>query len=225
MMELQIEALIEGMFKMVLALICSGVLGMERGLKKRPAGFRTYMLVCLGATLAMMTNQYICEAYVTGDPSRMGAQVISGIGFLGAGTIITTRHSKVRGLTTAAGLWAVACIGLAIGIGFYEGAIIGTAMIFLAMVSMHRLDTFITASANEAMMYIELDKISSMKNLTAFLKEKEIKILEMETESIEQQDGKGIAVIASLKLPTKNVHQMLPYMLGKVEGVTYVEEI
>ena len=80
-------------------------------------------------------------------------------------------------MTTAAGLWAVACIGLAIGIGFYEGAIIGTAMIFLAMVSMHRLDAFITASANEAMMYIELDKISSMKNLTAFLKKKKLKYL------------------------------------------------
>ena len=110
-------ALLEATIKMALALICGGVLGIERGRKKRPAGFRTYMLVCLGATLVMMTNEHICHAYGTGDMARMGAQVVNGIGFLGAGTIITTGHNRVKGLTTAAGLWAAACIGLAIGSG------------------------------------------------------------------------------------------------------------
>ena len=73
-------------FKIALALICAGVIGIERGRKKRPAGFRTYMVVCLGATLVMMTNEYLCEVYGTGDVARLGAQVINGIGFLGAGT-------------------------------------------------------------------------------------------------------------------------------------------
>ena len=157
MIDFQLERLAEVAIKLVMALICGGLLGLERGRKKRPAGFRTYMLVCIGAALVMMTNQYISELYETGDPSRMGAQVVSGIGFLGAGTIITTGHNRVKGLTTAAGLWASACVGLAIGIGFYEGAIIGTVMIFFAMVAMHTLDEKITASAKIVTMYIEFD--------------------------------------------------------------------
>ena len=133
-MTLNWEIIIDAFIKMLLALLCGGVLGVERGRKKRPAGFRTYMLVCLGATLAMMINDFVWLKYGTGDPTRLGAQVISGIGFLGAGTIITTGHNRVKGLTTAAGLWAAACIGLAIGVGYYEGAIIGTTMIVIIMV-------------------------------------------------------------------------------------------
>ena len=159
-MVFEFEKLAEVALKLILALICGGLLGIERGRKKRPAGFRTYMLVCIGASLVMMTNDYISMMYQTGDPSRMGAQVISGIGFLGAGTIITTGHNRVKGLTTAAGLWASACVGLAIGIGFYEGAILGTVMIFFAMVTMHTLDEKITASARVVTMYVEFDRIS-----------------------------------------------------------------
>ena len=106
------------------AVIIGGLLGLERGLKNRPAGLRTYMLVCVGACLIMLTNQYIYQVYGTGDPVRMGAQVVSGIGFLGAGTIIVTRRSQIKGLTTAAGLWAAAGVGLTLGIGFYEAAVV-----------------------------------------------------------------------------------------------------
>lgn len=224
-MELQFEKLVEVSIKLVVALICGGILGIERGRKKRPAGFRTYMLVCIGATLVMMTNQYISDVYMTGDPSRMGAQVISGIGFLGAGTIITTGHNRVKGLTTAAGLWASACVGLAIGIGFYEGAILGTIMILFAMVSMHNLDDRITASARLVMVYVEFDRISSLKNLTAFLKEKGIKITDMETEEGEMSDVAQAAAILTLRLPSNNMKLMLSYMISAVEGITYVEEI
>lgn len=128
---LELNSIVEITVKLLLALLCGGILGIEREHKKRPAGFRTYMLVSLGSALVMMTNQYIWEYYGIGDPTRMGAQVINGIGFLGAGTIIVTGHNRVKGLTTAAGLWTAACIGLAIGIGFYEGAVIGTIMFFL----------------------------------------------------------------------------------------------
>mgnify|MGYP001027887749 CR=1 FL=1 len=107
----------------MLTLTIGGMIGLERGSKNQSAGFRTYMLVCLGAASVMMTNQYICDHFESGDPSRLGAQVISGIGFLGAGTIIVTKRNQVRGLTTAAGLWSSACLGLAVGIGFYEGAV------------------------------------------------------------------------------------------------------
>lgn len=110
-----------------------GVIGLERDLKNHAAGFRTYILVCLGSSIVMMTNQFIFNNYELGDPARMGAQVISGIGFLGAGTIMVTNHNHVKGLTTAAGLWSAACIGLAIGIGFYEGALAGGGALLLIM--------------------------------------------------------------------------------------------
>lgn len=213
------------LFRIFLAILLGGILGMERGRKNRPAGFRTYILVCLGAALVMMTNQYVCDVYHTGDPVRLGAQVISGIGFLGAGTIITTGHNRVKGLTTAAGLWASACVGLAIGIGFYEGAIIGTVMIFFAMVAMHTLDEKITASAKIVTMYIEFDKISSLKNVTAFLKEKGIKISDIETEEGEMSEAANAAAIITLRLPNNNIRLMLGYMLSSLDGVTYVEEL
>lgn len=116
--------------RIVLSLIIGGILGLERGRKNRPAGFRTYILVCLGSTLVMMTNQYVYQVFGTSDPTRMGAQVVSGIGFLGAGTIIVTGRQQIKGITTAAGMWTSACCGLAIGIGFYEGAIAGGIIVF-----------------------------------------------------------------------------------------------
>ncbi len=224
LIEMEMERLLIVAVKLLLALICGGVLGIERGRKKRPAGFRTYMLVCLGSTLVMMTNQYICEQYMTGDPSRMGAQVISGIGFLGAGTIITTGHNRVKGLTTAAGLWASACVGLAIGIGFYEGAILGTVMIFVAMVALHSLDNQLIISARMVILYVELNNITALKNITAFFKEKAIKLMDIESQSPQKAES-GAAAIITLKLPSQKIQSMLVYMIEAVEGVTYVEEI
>ena len=119
--------------RLLSALVMGGILGLERGMKNRPAGLRTYMLVCVGSCLIMMTNQYIFQATGTGDPTRMSAQVISGIGFLGAGTIIVTGKQQVKGLTTAAGLWASACVGLAIGAGFYECVILAFVLVFLVV--------------------------------------------------------------------------------------------
>lgn len=119
--------------RVALAVGVGGIIGLERDLKNHAAGFRTYILVCLGSTIVMMTNQFILDMYQSGDPARMGAQVISGIGFLGAGTIMVTNNNHVKGLTTAAGLWSAACIGLAIGIGFYEGALAGGGALLLIM--------------------------------------------------------------------------------------------
>ena len=126
--------------RILAAVILGGIIGLERGLKNRPAGLRTYMLVCVGSCLIMLTNQYIYQMYNVGDPVRMGAQVVSGIGFLGAGTIVVTRRNQIKGLTTAAGLWAAAAVGLAVGIGLYEAAILGGATIFLVLSIIHRWD-------------------------------------------------------------------------------------
>ena len=130
--------------KLVLAVILGGSIGLERGRKRRPAGFRTHILVCMGATLAMCISRYCVETLgITVDVSRLGAQVINGIGFLGAGTIIVTRRQEVKGLTTAAGLWACACMGLAVGAGFFECAIIA----FSAITALFSAPTVRKASA------------------------------------------------------------------------------
>ena len=121
-MELREVTYLAVFLRIFAAVIVGGLLGLERGMKHRPAGLRTYMLVCVGACVIMLTNQYIFQTASTGDPVRMGAQVISGIGFLGAGTIFVSQK-KIAGLTTAASLWNVACLGLAVGMGHYVVAI------------------------------------------------------------------------------------------------------
>jgi putative Mg2+ transporter-C (MgtC) family protein len=220
-----LEGILDALVKMILALVCGGAIGIERGRKKRPAGFRTYMLVCLGATLVMMTNDFICQVYGTGDVARMGAQVVNGIGFLGAGTIITTGHNRVKGLTTAAGLWASACIGLAIGSGYFAGAVIGTFMIVVVMVFLHSFDRRLMANTKVVMLYMEFKKMSAIRRLSAFAKENQIAVDDVEIESPDPTKASKVAAVITLRLPTKSVHSELIEKIGDIEGIIYVEEI
>lgn len=219
------QSILNVFIKTTLALLCGGIIGIERGRKKRPAGFRTYMLVCLGATLVMMTNDYICKLYGTGDVARMGAQVVNGIGFLGAGTIITTGHNRVKGLTTAAGLWAAACIGLAIGSGYYEGAVIGTLMIVVIMVVLHSLDRRLLASTKVVVLYVEVRKMEIIRQMSAFIKERQIIVDDVEIERPDSTEVGKICAVVSLRLPTKIIHTELIEQVSALEGVIYVEEI
>lgn len=120
--------------RLVLALLCGGLIGMQRERHGRAAGFRTHIIVCIGSALAAMTGIFTSEtlAFST-DPMRLSAQVLSGIGFLGVGTILVTGHLHVKGLTTAAGLWTIAAVGLAIGAGFYEAAILCVLILAIVM--------------------------------------------------------------------------------------------
>ncbi|MBR2812268.1 MAG: MgtC/SapB family protein [Solobacterium sp.] len=120
------------LFRMVMGFIAGGVIGLERSYKNKSAGFRTHILVCIGAVVASMTGQYLYLVLgLSADMSRIPTQVISGISFIGAGTIVVTRNKTVKGLTTAAGIWTTAIIGIAIGAGFYEGALIAIALVLL----------------------------------------------------------------------------------------------
>lgn len=148
--------------RIIVSFVLGGMLGMERGLKQRPAGLRTYMLVCVGACLIMLTNEYVVQVCGTGDPVRMGSQVVSGIGFLGAGTIIVTKHNQIKGLTTAAGLWAAAAVGLATGIGFYEAAITGAVVIFITLSVLSNLDDRMHRKTDHFDVYVELPPAVSL---------------------------------------------------------------
>jgi putative Mg2+ transporter-C (MgtC) family protein len=149
----------EIVLKLFLAMILGGVIGLEREIGNRPAGFRTHTLVCMGSVLVMLTSQYVYQAYGQDvDLTRLGAQVISGIGFLGAGTILKD-GSRVRGLTTAASLWVVACIGLAIGIGFYWGALATAVLSYITLVLLKRLEGHLIKSPRRFDINLEIPNV------------------------------------------------------------------
>lgn len=211
--------------RMVLAMILCGVIGIERGIKNRPAGFMTYLLVGCGSTLIMITNQYIADKYVGIDPTRMAAQVVSGIGFLGAGTIITTSKREVRGLTTAAGLWAAAAVGLAIGIGFYSAAVIGTVLIMLSLIWLKKIDAYVKTHARVIEIYLEYNREFSMKKLLDYFEEQQYELFDMEIGKIKTLDGELGNLNFMLDLKQKVNHGILISQIEDISGITNVREV
>lgn len=211
--------------RVALALVMGGMIGLERGSKNQPAGFRTYMLVCLGATVVMMTNQYISDIYKMGDPSRLGAQVISGIGFLGAGTILVTKRNQVRGLTTAAGLWSAACLGLAIGIGFYEGALIVGVAILLIMTVLQKVEYFFREHSKFLRLYTNFESAESMNKFIEFSNENNIKIIDMQISRIHEKKEREIVAIFSIKMKKHHSHSEIIQLLSNIDGLKFIEEI
>ena len=130
--------------RLLTAAFCGGIIGLERDLKSRPAGFRVHILVCLGGAVAAMTGHFLYLGLgLPADITRIGAQVLSGMGFIGAGTILVTNNHSVKGLTTAAGIWTSGIIGVAVGGGFYEGGLLTTALLLLTQTLIARMDSHI----------------------------------------------------------------------------------
>ncbi len=211
--------------RLVLAVILGGIIGFERGRSGRPAGLRTHILVCLGAVLAMMTNQYIYEEFGVSDPTRMAAQVISGIGFLGAGTILVTGRHQVKGLTTAAGLWATACMGLAIGIGFYKAAIAACIMITFATVVLHRFDNFLVSKSKMMDLYVEFSNTVPITSVLDTLKSFHVNIESIEIVKPTYGANAQLAAIMTIKLKQKKARVDVIAKLCSLEGVEFAEEI
>ncbi len=213
-------------FRLFLAIVCGGIIGLERGWKKRPAGLRTHILVCIGATLTMMTGQYVRDFFGgTSDPARIGAQVVTGVGFLGAGTIMLTGKHQVKGLTTAAGLWASACMGLCIGIGFYMGAIVGCIFIFIATTLLHRIDRFVMASSKVLELYIDFNDSAAVTRFMDEIKQLNLQLTKIQNVGEQNQLAGSVGVFATLKLPSKSNHREIISKIKMIEGVYYVEEI
>ena len=166
--ELNIQSLI---IRCLLAMVLSGVIGLQRGRHGRAAGLRTHVLVSLGGALTVMLGLYVTqELCFDADPMRVGAQVISGIGFLGVGTILVKGDAKITGLTTAAGLWATAAIGMAVGAGFYEGAIIVATLMIITFTIFVKLEIKINKNVKQMYIYIELDQADKASEVVYFLK-------------------------------------------------------
>ena len=211
-------------FRILFSLILGGILGLERGLKNRPAGLRTYILVCMGSCIVMMTNQYVYQVYDTGDPVRMAAQVISGIGFLGAGTIIVTNRNQIKGLTTAAGLWASACIGLSIGIGLYEVAIVGGAAIFIVLTLLNHWDYFIRNRAKDVEVYVE---IPEKMTFSFFLHESKMRGIIIRNVQMEEETGSDgrFCFICTLRGVKRMEHTEMLKLMRTISPDIYIEEI
>lgn len=208
--------------KLVLSCILGGIIGYERESVNRPAGFRTHILVCIGATLVMILNIYLVRTYseyVNLDPGRFGAAVISGIGFLGAGTIIR-QGPNVTGLTTAASLWACACIGLAIGAGVYELAIIAAVLVIIILATFARFENKITPKKLKGNLYLEINSKPGQIGLIGnLLGKNNVKIRDIEINNIDDNKSE---IYLQLFYPKKvNIDDLIDEFYN-LEGINKV---
>lgn len=225
------------MLRIILAMIVGGIIGFEREKKGRPAGFRTYMLVAVGATMTvilsqyldyMLNNRWVLTADHIGiktDLSRFGAQVINGVGFLGAGTIIVTGRQEVKGLTTAAGLWASACMGIAIGAGFYECMIIGTLLIVGCMKLLPFIENVVTNRARNMSIYVGMDSIENLGGVVGYMKLSGIGLFDVEVDKAENENLSHVNALFSIRLPKHLQHAEVLAKIATMDGIIAIEEV
>lgn len=225
------------LLRLVLAMAFGGMIGLERGRKHRAAGFRTYMLVCLGSALTSILSQYLFVqlgtvwaeiAVTTGkqvDVSRLGAKVYSGIGFLAAGTIIVTGQQEVKGMTTAAGLWASACMGIAIGAGFYECVIIAFVLMFLCIHFLPVVEVYLLENARNMNIYVELKSLDELGVLLSHVKAQGVQIYGVEIDRGGEEYHRYPSAVLSVPAQCASAAPQILAALSEVHGVTMIDEI
>ena len=218
-------SLLSMIIRLLLALIVGIVIGGNRSVKHRGAGIKTHSLVCLGSAIVMMLGQYLYINFPEKvDIARIGAQVVSGVGFLGVGTIIVTGKNQVKGLTTAAGLWTSACLGLAAGIGYVEGVIICLVLVLFTLTFLKRLDDVLRNKAKNTEFYIEFDSERSVGNFI-----KNVHSLGWKMSIVElsrgDEEGHGRTAIVTIKVDERKTRSKLKDILKKMEGLEVVEEL
>ncbi len=212
--------------RLILSMVCGGIIGLTRSVKRRGAGFKTHSLVCLGSALVMMTGQYIYENFgAISDIARLAAQVVSGVGFLGVGTIMVTRDNHIKGLTTAAGLWTCAGIGLSIGIGFYSGAVVTTVLVLFIYKFMGRIDEIAYEHSRVLDVYIEFESRRVIAAFLSAVKEKNYKIIQMELNKSKKNKDEIVNATLVLEVAEKLKHDAVIDELNQMPGVEYAEEI
>ena len=210
------------LLRLILSAILGGLLGFERGKDQQNAGLRTYMLVGIGSATAMLTGEFMFLKYGTGDPARIGAQVVSGIGFLGAGSIIVSDRSpeRVKGLTTAAGLWASACMGLAVGCGLYIAAVICTLLVYVIMKYLRKLEHHLMIKNPDLNIYLEVEPGTSLAYISREFKKSGFEIKELKLISEERDFDR---MILSFSNNDKRLHDEIYRELKKIEGISFVQ--
>ena len=210
--------------RLLFALGVGLVIGIDREMKRRVAGIKTHILVCVGAAMVMITSQYMLTRFGTGDPARLGAQVISGVGFLGVGTIIVTGRNQVRGLTTAASIWACACLGLAAGIGFIEGVIVALLFIVFTLKVLGKLDKVVQKRAREIDFYIEFENNEGLNKFSEKMREDGNRIVRIQVGKCE---GEGEYPNALVNIRVKDRDRMAVFFaeIRHLSYVRFVEEL
>jgi len=213
--------------RMVTAVICGGLIGLEREYRRRTAGFRTHILICMGAAITTLTSQYmLLELKMFTDVSRLGAQVIAGIGFIGAGTIIVTNNKRVKGLTTAAGMWTAAIIGLVCGAGFVECAIIATLAVLFAEILLIHLEFRFARKLRDINLYVEYDRAKSIESIIRSIKEKKVRMNGLEISRITGEgDEHSYCAIINIQTSREKLDTEVIEDITAIEGVLNIEEL
>lgn len=211
--------------RLLFALTVGLIIGIDRERKRRVAGIKTHILVCLGSALVMITSQYMMlEFGEVADISRMGAQVISGVGFLGVGTIIVTGRNQVKGLTTAASIWVCACVGLAAGIGFVEGVVIVLILLVLTLKFLGRLDTLVRKSGKEVDLYIEFVDNKGLLHFCDKMKSDGHRVVKMQLGKCESENELPNAIF-SIRTRDRDHASKLAVEVRRLKYVKLVEEL
>ena len=223
--------------RLSLAMLCGGMIGIDRAKKRRAAGFRTYMLVCLGAALGVVLSQYLhvmltsvwsadpLLAKRTMDVSRIGEKVIGGVGFLGTGTIIITGKQEVKGLTTAAGLWASASLGIAIGAGCYECVIVAFALILLCFRLLPKLENYLVENGRYINIFVEFTSVENLAEIINCVKAQDLKIFDIDFDRGTESHSGYPSAVFSTYMNRKMPHTQLIAAISGLDSVRSVNEI
>ena len=214
------------LLRMVLSVICGGFIGLERTYKRHDAGFRTHILICIGACMTTLIGQYLSlvMGYYT-DITRLGAQVIAGVGFIGAGAIIVTQREQVKGLTTAAGLWASAIVGLSLGAGFFEGGLYTTLLILIAELYLSKLEYYIFRHSKEMNLYLEYVDSSTLELILALFRTKGITVQNMEVTRSKGSERHNAGALMLLRLNDTITPKDLLLRLNDMDGILLAAEL
>ncbi len=216
--------------RLLLAVFLGGLVGFERESHNRPAGFRTHILVCTGSALIMMVSAYgfsgqIGEGFEA-DPGRIAAGVVTGIGFLGAGTILQQRGGLVRGLTTAASIWVVSGVGLAVGIGFYLGAVVATVFVLISLLLLGRVEkTYFSRRRLKQLVVTAVDQPGLLGRIGALLGDLRINIRKVELGDPEHQELENVDLITIDHLLEVPLDLKLNRLFSRLYNLKGVREI
>jgi len=211
--------------RLLLSVILGGLLGMERSQKHQAAGLRTFSLVCLGSALIVLTNEFICIKCGGGDTSRMAAQVISGIGFLGAGTIMVTSNNRIRGLTTASCLWISAILGLCIGSGLIVISLFCFVILMGTLHGLTRYNDWISKHTPLLSLYLEVDAECGIDELRSYAKSKYFVIKSIHRKREEPLTRNDLCIAVEMDLVKNINHEEILVDLDAIDAIHYVEEI
>ena len=212
--------------RLVIATACGSLIGWERVVRRHSAGIRTFALVSLGSAVAAVLNIYLAlMPNLNADVSRIPAGVVSGIGFLGAGTILVTGRNQIKGLTTAATLWVASCMGMAFGAGYLSVGFVCFGLVLIANLLLMHLSTRVEENSRYVSLYIEVEETNGIKKLRKSFKEMGYQVTSMNKTKDKTLSGTDTALMIDLDFKKRHSHLKLIDDLNNLDFVSYVEEV